>query len=172
MQNLYRTPTVYDFARIVQRAECVFASYSEQGKELGKHGTAIIAQYGDKTIIQLDLHDLPPGLHGFHIHEGKELGKGCASLGPHYNPYEHTHGAPNQPNSHLGDLGNITVNAAGKCNTEIKSYHVHLNGPYTVVGRSMIIHADPDDMGLGGHKDSLESGHSGARIACGIIMAT
>ena len=36
-------------------------------------------------------------------------------------------------------------------------------------GRSIIIHADEDDYGLGGKEDSLTTGHSGKRIACGII---
>jgi Cu-Zn family superoxide dismutase len=36
-------------------------------------------------------------------------------------------------------------------------------------GRSLIIHADEDDLGLGSHEDSKTTGHSGARIACAII---
>jgi Cu-Zn family superoxide dismutase len=36
-------------------------------------------------------------------------------------------------------------------------------------GRSVIIHADEDDYGLGGFDDSLTTGHSGKRIACAVI---
>jgi Cu/Zn superoxide dismutase len=36
-------------------------------------------------------------------------------------------------------------------------------------GRSVIIHADMDDLGLGDKPDSLTTGHSGKRIACAII---
>jgi Cu-Zn family superoxide dismutase len=38
-----------------------------------------------------------------------------------------------------------------------------------ILGRSVIIHADKDDYGLGGHDDSLKTGHAGARIACAVI---
>jgi Copper/zinc superoxide dismutase (SODC) len=38
-----------------------------------------------------------------------------------------------------------------------------------LLGRTLIVHADPDDLGLGGHEDSLTTGHSGKRIACAII---
>ena len=38
-----------------------------------------------------------------------------------------------------------------------------------LVGRSVIIHADKDDLGLGDEADSLTTGHSGARIACAVI---
>lgn len=171
MHAPYQSSPIYDFARVVQRAVCLFKSYSEQGAPGPEHGTATITQYESGTIIQLDLYGLPPGLHGFHIHTDRDLSKGCASLGSHYNPYDHTHGALNQTNSHRGDLGDIKVDAAGRCISQINSDYVHLNGKYSVVGRSMIIHADPDDMGLGGFPDSHETGHSGARIACGIIRA-
>ena len=46
---------------------------------------------------------------------------------------------------------------------------VKLWGPYSVIGRSIVIHEDPDDFGLGGHPDSLKTGHAGKRIVCGII---
>jgi Cu-Zn family superoxide dismutase len=39
-------------------------------------------------------------------------------------------------------------------------------------GRSLIVHADRDDYGLGGEEDSLKTGHSGKRIACAVIGRT
>jgi len=38
-----------------------------------------------------------------------------------------------------------------------------------IIGRGLIIHADEDDLGLGGEKDSQVTGHAGARIACAVI---
>ena len=46
---------------------------------------------------------------------------------------------------------------------------VKLRGKYSVIGRSIVIHEDPDDLGKGNHKDSKTTGHAGKRIACGII---
>ncbi len=33
-----------------------------------------------------------------------------------------------------------------------------------------MIHEDPDDLGLGGHDDSLKTGHAGKRITCAVIL--
>jgi Cu-Zn family superoxide dismutase len=44
--------------------------------------------------------------------------------------------------------------------------HVSIEELY---GRSVIVHADEDDYGRGPHEDSKTTGHSGARIACGVI---
>ena len=41
-----------------------------------------------------------------------------------------------------------------------------------VQGRSFMVHADPDDLGKGGHKLSSTTGNAGARIACGEIVVT
>jgi Cu-Zn family superoxide dismutase len=38
-----------------------------------------------------------------------------------------------------------------------------------IIGRSLVIHEKPDDLGMGGHEDSLTTGHAGARITCAVI---
>ena len=38
-----------------------------------------------------------------------------------------------------------------------------------IIGRSIIIHEDEDDLGLGNFEDSKTTGHSGKRIACSVI---
>lgn len=50
--------------------------------------------------------------------------------------------------------------------------HFQLVGSNSVIGRSMVVHADQDDLGKGvGDKkeESLKTGNAGARVACGII---
>jgi len=107
------------------------------------------------------------GQHGFHIHKAGDLrGEGCKGACDHYHvgaPQQH--GGPpghgNKGERHTGDLGNVTKG----------SYTYHLKGITVndLLGRSVIIHADKDDLGLGKEVDSLTTGHSGARIACAII---
>eukprot|EP01087_Luapelamoeba_hula_P008008 TRINITY_DN1989_c0_g1_i2.p1 TRINITY_DN1989_c0_g1~~TRINITY_DN1989_c0_g1_i2.p1 ORF type:complete len:115 (+),score=15.37 TRINITY_DN1989_c0_g1_i2:145-489(+) len=46
---------------------------------------------------------------------------------------------------------------------------ISLFGPHSVIGRTMVVHADEDDLGTGGHNDSKTTGHAGARIACCVI---
>jgi Cu-Zn family superoxide dismutase len=46
---------------------------------------------------------------------------------------------------------------------------IKLSGEFSVIGRSMMVHADVDDLGKGGHDLSPTTGNAGARIACGEI---
>jgi Cu-Zn family superoxide dismutase len=112
---------------------------------------------------------VPNKLHAIHIHESGDLTDGCTSLCAHYNPYKMTHGYPNSAVRHVGDLGNIQADENGKATFSIIDNLVKLSGLHSVMGRSIIIHIDTDDGGLGGHDDSLITGHAGARIACGVI---
>ena len=46
---------------------------------------------------------------------------------------------------------------------------VSLYGEYSIVGRSVVVHAQEDDLGRTDHPDSKTTGNSGARVACGVI---
>uniref|UniRef100_V5HA35 Superoxide dismutase [Cu-Zn] n=2 Tax=Ixodes ricinus TaxID=34613 RepID=V5HA35_IXORI len=115
---------------------------------------------------------LPPGPHGFHIHQYGDITKGCASAGGHYNPLSMNHGGPDSPVRHVGDLGNIVANTQGIV-VHCHEYHnFTLQGTHSILGRSIVIHANADDYGLGGHNDSLTTGHAGARLACCSIVVS
>lgn len=136
----------------------------------------------ETTEIEYEVTGLSPGLHGFHIHEKADFSNGCASAGPHYNPFKQTHGGPGSDIRHVGDLGNIEANADGVAKGKMTDKYIKLFGEYTVVGRSMMIHADPDDLGEGPLEGWPEkppppapaqhtktTGNAGARIGCGVI---
>lgn len=57
------------------------------------------------------------------------------------------------------DLNNLVLLFSFYCRT----------GEHSVVGRSIMVHADVDDLGKGGHDLSLTTGNAGARLACGEI---
>jgi len=107
-------------------------------------------------------------LHGFHVHEAGDLTDECESMCAHFNPYHTEHGGPGMKR-HVGDLGNIRTDSEGRCNMILQDNLIKLKGKCSIIGRGLIIHADPDDYGLGGHEDSKKTGHSGKRIACAII---
>ena len=116
------------------------------------------------------MNGLSAGKHGIHIHEFGNLSQGCTSAGAHYNPYGRNHGSPSALLRHVGDLGNLESN--GPTTVTVLNYMdpmVNLYNAMSVIGRSVVIHADEDDLGLGGQSDSLTTGHAGARLACGVI---
>ncbi|KAK6360462.1 Superoxide dismutase [Cu-Zn] [Orbilia blumenaviensis] len=106
---------------------------------------------------------------GFHIHTFGDNTNGCTSAGPHFNPFGKTHGAPSDDNRHVGDLGNISTDASGVAKGTITDSQVSLIGPNSILGRTVVIHSGTDDLGKGGHADSLTTGNAGARPACGVI---
>ena len=106
--------------------------------------------------VKAEIHNAPPGLHGFHIHEFGDLSNGCESAGAHYNPDGVEHGSLEQ--GHVGDLGNIIADKSGTARFQIKANRVTLS---EVVGRAIVIHADEDDLGRGGDEESLKTGNAG-----------
>lgn len=110
---------------------------------------------------------LPPGKHGFHIHNAGDLrGEGCAGACSHWHAGPHRDHGPDSKSGHTGDLGNVELTGSRR----MKTYRYFLAGVRVadLWGRSLIVHADEDDLGLGGHEDSITTGHSGARIACAL----
>lgn len=122
---------------------------------------------------------LTPGKHGFHIHETGDLSQGCTSLKGHFNPFNKTHGSRTvidslgrevtNTNRHVGDLGNIIADINGVANVDFVDSLIKLDGPYSIIGRSVIVHLGEDDLGQGNNKESLITGNAGKRVGCGVI---
>lgn len=91
------------------------------------------------------------------------------SAGPHFNPYKKEHGAPTAETRHVGDLGNIQADQSGSAKINITDSLIALSGPNNIIGRTVVVHADVDDLGLGGHDLSKTTGNAGGRIGCGVI---
>ena len=123
---------------------------------------------GGPTVIKGTIIGIEPGEHGFHIHEFGDLSKGCESAGAHYNPDGVDHGDLEQ--GHVGDLGNITADDSGTANIKIVAERIDLVGERSIIGRSIVVHKDVDDLGKGGDEESLKTGNAGDRLACGVIV--
>ncbi|KAJ1558074.1 Superoxide dismutase [Cu-Zn] [Nowakowskiella sp. JEL0078] len=128
-------------------------------------GTVTFVQESENsaTEISFNLSGLTPGQHGFHVHEFGDNTNGCISAGPHYNPHGQTHGAPGDLVRHVGDLGNVTVGADGKAESTIKDSEIKLLGPLSIIGRTVVVHADIDDLGKGLHELSSTTGNAGEK---------
>lgn len=131
-------------------------------------GTVTFVKKGDQLLMDARLTGVPPGVHGFHIHEkGDCSAPDAMSAGGHFNPSGKHHGAPNQGEHHGGDLGNITADANGKAELQLSIPTSEINmmkdSPASIIGKGLIVHADPDDY------KTQPTGNSGKRLACGVI---
>ncbi|CUM54167.1 Superoxide dismutase Cu-Zn 1 [Debaryomyces fabryi] len=108
-------------------------------------------------------------LRGFHVHTFGDNTNGCTSAGPHFNPFSKEHGAPEDDNRHVGDLGNVTTDASGIAKGSKQDLLVKLIGQNSILGRTVVVHAGTDDLGKGGNAESKKTGNAGARPACGVI---
>jgi superoxide dismutase, Cu-Zn family len=115
--------------------------------------------------ITATIEGLTPGKHGFHIHEfGDCSAPDGSSAGGHFNPTNQKHGGPDHLERHAGDLGNIVADAFGIAHYDRVDSVITLNGPNTIIGRSLIVHANPDDL------KTQPTGNAGGRVACGLIV--
>lgn len=132
-------------------------------------GEVVATQVTPSTVrITATFSKLPKGKHGFHIHKAGDLrGEGCKGACAHFHKgTPQSHGGYKTRRRHIGDLGNIELPAKGQLK---KTYTLNNLRIPELWGRSIIVHADEDDLGEGGHDDSHITGHSGARIGCAIF---
>ncbi|XP_072901774.1 superoxide dismutase [Cu-Zn]-like [Hemitrygon akajei] len=124
---------------------------------------------GHTTIVTGEISGLTPGKHGLHVHSFGDISKGSACTGPHFNPCNEQHGAPQDKKRHVGDLGNIEADGNGIARFELEDRLLRLAGKHSIIGRTMVVHENEDDLGKGGNSESLETGNEGAGLAWGII---
>jgi|TARA_B100000497_G_scaffold4760_1_gene4833 Cu-Zn family superoxide dismutase len=135
-------------------------------------GTVEFEEKGTKVVIKGELKSTKykNSSHGIHIHEAGDLSDNCMGACGHFNPYGKKHGGPTSKERHVGDLGNIRFDARGVAKFRMEDNLVKLRGTKAnVLGRSLVIHEDMDDLGMGNHSDSLTTGHAGKRITCAVI---
>lgn len=123
-------------------------------------GEVLFYPYQGGTLLLTRVFALPrDGFFGFHIHtlgdccDGGDIPFHCA--GDHYNPHAAAHP------DHAGDLP-VLLSSRGRA---LAVCYTGRFRPEEVVGRSVVLHAAPDDY------RTQPSGDSGGRIACGTIAA-
>ncbi|RMH57875.1 MAG: superoxide dismutase family protein [Candidatus Hydrogenedentota bacterium] len=127
-------------------------------------GTVSFERKVNGILVKGRIEGLEPGEHGFHIHEfGDCSGPSGKTAGGHFNPTAERHGAPEDVERHIGDLGNIVADEAGVAEFEIMDRRIRLNGPHSIVGRAVVIHRGRDDL------TSQPSGAAGPRVGCGVV---
>ena len=131
-------------------------------------GTVTFSQAGDQVLVHARVSGLKPGQeHGFHVHEKGDCSSAdFMSAGGHFNPGGKPHAHYGKPERHAGDLQNLRADSEGNATYAFETKLLTVApGPTSVVGRAVVIHANPDDYA------SQPAGNSGPRIACGLIRA-
>ena len=126
------------------------------------------SKYG--LVLTPSLRGLPPGLHGFHVHQNPSCdakekdGKIVPALaaGGHFDPAgTGKHGEP-WGEGHLGDLPPLYVDAAGNATQPVLAPRLKVAD---LADRSLMVHAGGDN-----HADHpAPLGGGGARMACGVV---
>lgn len=135
-------------------------------------GTISFRDTKQGLYIEPMLTGLPPGLHGFHIHQNPNCGPGPGAnnqpaagmaAGGHYDPKStNKHRGPHTDDSHLGDLPILTVDSNGMAAFPGIAKRLKTKD---LVGRSVMIHAGSDNF----DDQPAPLGGGGGRIACGLI---
>ena len=134
-------------------------------------GTVTIGDGASGAIVKTALKGLPPGMHGFHIHEngscepttvnGQPIPAGGA--GGHFDPQQTGKHEGPEGGGHLGDLPLLQVAADGTLTQTLAAPHMKDVG--ALRGKTVMIHAGGDN-----YSDQPQPlGGGGARIACGIM---
>lgn len=147
------------FLSVISYAQTSVPIYSTDGnKEIGK----VIfndTEYG--LLILPALSSLPPGLHGFHLHQHPNCADHGLEAGGHFDPNQsNSHQGP-YGKGHLGDLPVLYVGTDGNANTPTLAPRLKTSD---LKGLALMIHAGGDN-----YSDNPPLGGGGARIACGII---
>ncbi len=133
-------------------------------------GTIDIATAPEGAVFKLQLHGLPPGPHGFHIHENDNCGPTLlngiripgGAAGSHWDPdFTDKHAGP-EGEGHRGDLPRIDVGDDGTATQTLIAPHI--KDVAVLKNHALIIHAGGDT-----YSDEPSLGGGGARFACGKI---
>lgn len=134
-------------------------------------GVISVTEGPDGALFTLDLHGLPPGPHGFHVHgnpscapgekDGRPVPAGAA--GGHLDPAgTGMHMGP-MGAGHLGDLPLITVKEDGTAMGVLTAPRI--KSLDALKGHALMIHAGGDNYA----DQPAPLGGGGARLACGVL---
>jgi Cu-Zn family superoxide dismutase len=130
-------------------------------------GTVTFYPSGTGVVVAAEFRGLPAGdeacsagVFGFHIHEGTECTGTAedpfANAGGHYNPGDCPHP------EHAGDMPPLFGSRSGYA---WQAFYTDRFTVPEVVGRTVVVHANPDDF------VTQPAGNSGPRIGCGVIRS-
>ena len=134
-------------------------------------GTVTITDGSAGVVFKTALKGLPPGPHGFHVHENGSCAPGTANgqpvpaggAGGHFDPqHAGKHEGP-EGAGHLGDLPLLQVAPDGTASQSLTAPHI--KDLAAIRGKALMIHAGGDNYS----DQPAPLGGGGARIVCGVV---
>jgi len=132
---------------------------------LGKMaGTVLVSETKYGLLFTPDLHDLKPGVHGFHVHQNPSCEQNGMAAGGHLDPSDSKkHLGPYNDNGHMGDLPALYVSADGTSTVPVLAPRIsHLD---EIRNHSLMLHDGGDNYS----DEPVKLGGGGTRMSCGII---
>lgn len=131
------------------------------------NGSISFEQEANKVEMKLEL-DFPSKAGqtvAVHIHEHGDCGNAGNDAHGHWNPTKSNHGKWGEGQFHLGDIGNVQLDATGKGTLELETslWSVGSGATNDVVGKAIMVHDKADDF------TTQPTGNAGGRIGCGVI---
>jgi Cu-Zn family superoxide dismutase len=152
------------------RAELRLATPTGPGAAVG---SVNIADSPAGAVVKTALKGLPPGPHGFHIHEngscapstpaGAAQPVAAGGAGGHFDPQKAGKHEGPQGAGHLGDLPALTAAADGAATATLTAPHI--KDVAGLRGKAVVVHAGGDNYS----DQPAPLGGGGARFACGVL---
>lgn len=118
-----------------------------------------------KMMLDLTIPKMANKMVAVHIHEHPDCGDNGKATHGHWNPTNSSHGKWGGDSFHLGDIGNVQLDAQGKGTMELSTELWTLGSDTlsSVLNRAIIVHSGVDDY------KTQPTGNAGSRIGCGVI---
>jgi len=151
-----------------KRIQVNFVNDQGVGENIGTI-TVKDSKYGLILVPQLDR--LPPGIHGFHVHQNPDCGHmmagskpmAASAAGGHYDPMKTGKHEGPYGDGHLGDLPFLYADKDGKATGPVLAPRLKVSD---LKDRSLMIHVGTDN-----YSDNPEKlGGGGGRLACGVVQ--
>lgn len=136
-----------------------------KGPDGAEIGAVTLSQYPHGVLMEADLKNLSPGVHGFHVHQTGACAPDFKAAGDHFAPAGNGHGYATEDGPHAGDLPNIFVADDGTARASAWNTRITISEGTTALmdgdGAAIIVHEKPDSY-------QADAG-AGGRAACGVI---
>jgi len=141
----------------------------------------LVERRNGKVAVSVRARGVTPGFHGFHVHESGVCDPpGFMTAGGHHKNADQDHG------EHAGDMPPLLAMRGGRARAAFVTDSFHIRDLLAGDGSAIMIHADPDNLAnipnryhshtpdassttLGPDAETLKTGDSGSRFACGVV---